>query len=104
MFSIWCPFLCLFREMEHLKRKVQETTENKKYVERILMESQRSKELLQKDHEELCNKMRRAIRVMVEAKEIQESLELKLDQRMHVIHQLQKSQVNHKPISTQSRH
>lgn len=58
------------------------------------MESQRSKELLQRDHEELCNKMRRAVRVMVEAKETQESLELKLDQRMHVIHQLQKSQVN----------
>lgn len=63
------------------------------------MESQRSKELLQRDHEELCNKMRSAVRVMVEAKETQEALEMKLDQRMHVIHQLQKSQVNQNVIS-----
>ncbi|XP_046687574.1 uncharacterized protein LOC124373226 isoform X1 [Homalodisca vitripennis] len=68
--------------------------DNMKYMERILMESQKSKESLQKDHEELYNKLRRAVRVMVESKATQESLEFKLDQRRQVIEQLQMSYAN----------
>lgn len=74
--------------------KIQELLENKKYMERILMESQKSKKQLQKDHEELYNKMRHAVRVMVESKRNQEELERRLDQRGHTIQKLQKSQVS----------
>ncbi|XP_054283352.1 uncharacterized protein LOC129000413 [Macrosteles quadrilineatus] len=80
------------RDIEQLQSKVRELLENRKYMERILVESQRTKEQLQKDHEELYSKMRHAVRVMVESKRNQEELEQRLEQRGHTIQKLQRSQ------------
>lgn len=82
-----------FRDIEQLQSKVRELLENRKYMERILVESQRTKEQLQKDHEELYSKMRHAVRVMVESKRNQEELEQRLEQRGLTIQKLQRSQV-----------